>query len=81
MVSEIIETIHMCVWIAQDTTESKEPRLNVNTNQISVHVTIIFGYGTLDSVVFSAIHTFVRVRFSDFACHSYQHNVSGMLYI
>ena len=36
------------VWIAQDTTESRVPRLNVHTNQILAHT---FSHGTLDSVL------------------------------
>ena len=36
------------VWIAQDTTESRVPRLNVHINQILAHT---FSHGTLDSVV------------------------------
>ena len=35
-------------WIAQDTTESRVPRLNVHTNQILAHT---FSLSTLDSVV------------------------------
>ena len=31
------KTTHTSVWIAQDTTESRVPRLNVHTNQILVH--------------------------------------------
>ena len=38
----------MTVWIAQDTMESRVPRLNVHTNQILAHT---FSHGTLDSVV------------------------------
>ena len=43
------QTLHMhtSVWIAQDTTESRVPRLNVHTNQILAHT---FSHGTLDSV-------------------------------
>ena len=42
------KTTHTSVWIAQDTTESRVPRLNVHTNQILAHT---FSHGTLDSVV------------------------------
>ena len=45
MVREI--STHTSVWIAQDTTESRVPRLNVHTNQILVHT---FSHGTLDSL-------------------------------
>ena len=40
------------VWIAQDTRESREPKLNVHsvTIQILAH-TLKFSHGTLDSVV------------------------------
>ena len=48
MASEISKTTHTSVWIAQDTTESRVPRLNVHTNQILAHT---FSLGTLDSVV------------------------------
>ena len=37
MASEISKTTHTSVWIAQDTTESRVPRLCVHTNQILVH--------------------------------------------
>ena len=39
---------YISVWNAQDTTESRVPRLNVHTNQILAHT---FSHGTLDSVV------------------------------
>ena len=52
------KTTHTSVWIAQDTTESRMPRLNVHTNQILAHT---FSHGTLDSVVSLAIHTLVCV--------------------
>ena len=48
MASKISKTTHTSVWIAQDTTESRVPRLNVHTNQILGHT---FSRGTLDSVV------------------------------
>ena len=48
MASKISKTTHTSVWIAQDTTESRVPRLNVHTNQILAHT---FSLGTLDSVV------------------------------
>ena len=48
MANEISKTTHTSVWIAQDTTESRVPRLNVHTNQILAHT---FSHGTLDSVV------------------------------
>ena len=47
--SEIRKTTYKSVWIAQDTMESRVPRLNVHTNQILVHT--LFSHGTLDSVV------------------------------
>ena len=31
------KSTHTSVWIAQDTTESRVPRLNVHSNQILVH--------------------------------------------
>ena len=34
------QTTHTSVWIAQDTMESRVPRLNVHTNQILVHMHI-----------------------------------------
>ena len=37
MASEIGKTTHTSVQIAQDTTESRVPRLNVHTNQILMH--------------------------------------------
>ena len=43
MTSKINKTAHTSVWIAQ---ESREPRLNVYTNQILVHT---FSHGILDS--------------------------------
>ena len=48
MAGEISKTTHTSVWIAQDTTESRVPRLNVHNNQILAHT---FSHGTLDSVV------------------------------
>ena len=51
-------TYKTSVWIAQDTTASRVPRLNMHTNQILAHT---FSHGTLDSVVFGAIHTLVTV--------------------
>ena len=63
------------VWIAQDTIESRVPRLNVHTNQILAHT---FSHGTLDFVVSCAIHTLVCVVFADFTCHFYQHNILEM---
>ena len=48
MASETAKTTHTSVWIAQDTTESRVPRLNVHTNQILAHT---LSHGTLDSVV------------------------------
>ena len=38
MASEISNTSHTSVWIAQDTMESRVPRLNVHTNQILAHI-------------------------------------------
>ena len=39
MASKISKTTHTSVWIAQDTTELRVPRLNVNTNlNLSVHI-------------------------------------------
>ena len=40
------------MWLAQDTIESRVPRLNVDTNQILAHT---FSFGTLDYVVFLVI--------------------------
>ena len=37
MASKSTKTTHTSVWIAQDTTESRVPRLNVHTNQILAH--------------------------------------------
>ena len=48
MASEISKNYTTSVLIAQDTTESRVPRLNVHTNQILAHT---FSHGTLDSVV------------------------------
>ena len=48
MSSEISKTTHTSVWIAQDITDPRVPRLNVHTNQILAHT---FSHGTLDSVV------------------------------
>ena len=42
------KSAHTSMWIAQDTTESRLPRLNVHTNQILAHT---FSYDTIDSVV------------------------------
>ena len=48
MASKISKTTHTSVWIAQDKTKSRVPRVNVHTNQILAHT---FSHGTLDSVV------------------------------
>ena len=48
MANESAKTTHTSVWFAQDTMESRVPRLNVHTNQILVHT---FSHDTLDSVV------------------------------
>ena len=48
MASKSAKTTHTSVWITQDTTESRVPRLNVYTNQILAHT---FSRGTLDSVL------------------------------
>ena len=63
------------MWIAQDTTESRVPWLNVCAK---IWLVCTFSLGTLDSVVSWAIHTLVWVVFADFACHSYQHNILEM---
>ena len=42
------QKLHTRAWIAQDTMESKVPRLNVHTNQILAHT---FSNDTIDSVV------------------------------
>ena len=48
------QKVHTQVWIIQDTTESRVPRLNVHTNQIIVHT---FSHGTFDSILSRVIHT------------------------
>ena len=61
MASEISKNYTQCytsVWMTQDTTESRVPRLNVHTNQILVHT---FSHGTLDFVVYSEQSTHLNV--------------------
>ena len=41
MASENSKTTHTSVWIAQDTTESRVPRLNVHANQILVYTHLV----------------------------------------
>ena len=41
MASKISKTTHTSVWIAQDTTESRVPRLNVHPNLILAHTLIL----------------------------------------
>ena len=48
MASKISKTARTSVWITQDTTESRVPRLNVHIDQILART---FSHGTFDSVV------------------------------
>ena len=40
MASKISKSMYTSVWITQDTTESREPRLNVHTNKILAQLVI-----------------------------------------
>ena len=75
MASKISKSTYASVWIAQHTTESRVPWLNVFTK---IWLVCTFSLSTLDSVVPWAIHTLVCVLFADFTCHSYQHYILEM---
>ena len=77
MASENSKTIHTSVWIAQDTTESRVPRLNVHTNQILARV--VFAVFACHSYQHNILEMFFCILFISFFVVALATTVSALV--